>query len=64
MSPLVPPKKLSEEEVVQMRSDKIELNRHSRRQTGMKKACAGKTQGLLECETPEGKCPDYAECND
>ena len=64
MSPLIPPKKLSEDEVVQMRAEKVELNRHSRRQTGMRKACNGKTQGLLECETPEGRCPDFSECHE
>ena len=25
-------------------------------------ACAGKGQGLLECRTIEGTCPDYYKC--
>ena len=64
MAPMVPPKKLSDEDVVKLRGEKIELNRHSRRQTKMKKACVGKTQGMLECETPEGRCPDFGECHE
>ncbi len=57
-----PMKQLSDEEVVELRQEKVELNRKSRRQTGMKQACVGKTQGLLECETSEGRCPDYDLC--
>lgn len=59
---VAPYKQLSDEEVLELRQEKVELNRKSRRQTGMKKACVGKTQGLLECETSEGRCPDYEEC--
>ena len=56
-------KKLTDEEDVEMRKDKIELNRMSRRKTGMKIACRGKTEGVLECETSEGRCPDFDECH-
>jgi hypothetical protein len=59
----IPPKKLSEDDVVQLRSEKTELNRHSRRQTGMKSVCKGKTEGLLECQTTEGKCPEFDTCH-
>jgi len=59
-----PLKRLSDEEVVELRSEKIELNRKSRRHTGMKVACVGKSQGLLECETSEGKCPDFSICHE
>lgn len=59
-----PLKRLTDEEVVELRSEKVELNRKSRRQTGMKVACVGKTQGLLECETSEGRCPDFAICHE
>lgn len=59
----VPVKKLSDDEVVELRSEKLELNRKSRRQTGMKQVCRGKAEGLLECQTSEGRCPDYDECN-
>lgn len=59
-----PLKRLSDEEVVELRSEKIELNRKSRRQTGMKIACIGKSQGLLECETSEGRCPDFEICHE
>jgi len=58
-----PAKRLTDEEVVELRKEKIELNRKSRRQTGMKVACTGKTQGLLECQTSEGRCPDYDICH-
>lgn len=58
-----PSKRLTDEEVVELRSEKIELNRKSRRHTGMKVACVGKSQGLLECETSEGRCPDYDICH-
>ncbi|NCB38333.1 MAG: hypothetical protein EOM80_06130 [Erysipelotrichia bacterium] len=57
------PDRLTDEEVVKLREEKVELNRKSRRQTGMKMACTGKTRGLLECQTPEGRCPDYAVCH-
>ncbi|MDD3000273.1 MAG: hypothetical protein PHF29_00780 [Candidatus Riflebacteria bacterium] len=57
------PTRLTDEQVVELRSEKIELNRKSRRLTGMKIACVGKTQGLLECETAEGVCPDYEICH-
>ncbi|MFZ2958645.1 MAG: hypothetical protein WA705_17285 [Candidatus Ozemobacteraceae bacterium] len=59
----VPARKLTDEDVVALRSEKVELNRHSRRQTGMAKCCKGKSDSLLECETPEGRCPDYGECH-
>lgn len=58
-----PAKRLTDDEVVELRKEKIELNRKSRRQTGMKIACVGKTQGLLECQTSEGRCPDYDVCH-
>ena len=61
---LIPAKKISDDEVAKLRADKTTLNRHSRRQTGMKKACKGKTEGVLECATPEGQCPDFKECHD
>lgn len=57
------PTRLTDEQVVELRSEKIELNRKSRRLTGMKIACVGKSQGLLECETAEGVCPDYEICH-
>ena len=58
------PKKLSDEDVVKLRGEKIELNRASRRQLKMKTACRGKSEGVLECQTPEGTCPDYAICHE
>lgn len=58
-----PVKRLSDEEVVELRQEKIELNRKARRLTGMKVACVGKSQGLLECQTSEGRCPDYSICH-
>jgi hypothetical protein len=58
-----PVKRLTDEEVVELRKEKIELNRKSRRLTGMRVACVGKTQGLLECQTAEGTCPDFAVCH-
>jgi hypothetical protein len=58
-----PGKKLSDEEVNELRSEKMELNRKSRRQTGMKKVCKGKADGVLECKTSEGTCPDYDICH-
>jgi len=64
MAPMTLPKKLSEEEVAKYREEKVILNRHSRRETGMKQACKGKTEGLLECETSEGKCPDFDKCHE
>jgi hypothetical protein len=60
---MLPAKKLSDEEVVELREEKLELNRKSRRQTGMKVVCKGKIEGLLECQTPEGICPDFEECH-
>lgn len=59
----VPVKKLKDDEVVELRGEKLELNRKSRRQTGMKQVCRGKADGLLECKTSEGLCPDYDECH-
>lgn len=59
---MINPSRLTDEEIVELRKEKIELNRKSRRQTGMKMACAGKIRGLLECETTEGRCPDYLIC--
>lgn len=58
-----PAQRLSEEEVAELREDKHELNRKARRQTGMKVACRGKLEGLLECETSEGVCPDFKICH-
>ncbi|MGM0599549.1 MAG: hypothetical protein ACQETH_06985 [Candidatus Rifleibacteriota bacterium] len=58
-----PGKKLSDEEVTELRSEKMELNRKSRRQTGMKMVCKGKADGVLECKTSEGICPDYEICH-
>jgi hypothetical protein len=58
------PNQLSEQEVEELRSEKIELNRKSRRQTGMKVACKGHSEGLLVCETSEGRCPDFSICHD
>ncbi len=59
----VPVKKLKDEEVAELRAEKLELNRESRRQTGMKQVCRGKADALLECKTSEGICPDYDECH-
>lgn len=59
----IPSKKLSDEEVVKLREEKLELNRKSRRKTGMKHVCRGKAEGLLECKTSEGICPDYDKCH-
>ena len=59
----IPGKQLTDEEVVVLREEKLELNRKSRRQTGMKQVCKGKAEGLLECETPEGRCPEYEDCH-
>ena len=63
MAPKMLPPKLSDDDVAKLREEKMELNRHSRRQTGMKKACKGKTEGVLECETDEGKCQDFKDCH-
>jgi hypothetical protein len=60
---MINPSRLTDEQVVELRQEKIELNRKSRRQTGMKMACAGKSRGLLECQTPEGRCPDFDVCH-
>mgnify|MGYP001176993757 CR=1 FL=1 len=60
---MINPSRLTDEQVLKLRAEKIELNRKSRRQTGMKVACAGKSQGLLECQTAEGRCPDYDICH-
>ena len=60
---MINPNRLTDEEVVELREEKVELNRKSRRQTGMKMACTGKSRGLLECETTEGRCPDYLICH-
>ncbi len=59
---MINPATLTDEQVVELRKEKIELNRKSRRSTGMIMACAGKGQGLLECRTLEGTCPDYNIC--
>ncbi len=56
-------KQLSDDEIVKLREEKIELNRKSRRQTGMKKVCKGKSEGTLECETNEGRCPEFDACH-
>ena len=56
------PATLTDEQVAELRKEKIQLNRQSRRATGMIMACAGKGQGLLECRTIEGTCPDYNIC--
>lgn len=60
---MINPSRLTDEQVVELRQEKIELNRKSRRQTGMKMACAGKSRGLLECQTQEGRCPDFDICH-
>jgi len=60
---MMPNRKLSEDDVVKLRSEKTALNRHSRRMTGMTQVCIGKVEGQLECETTEGQCPDYSECH-
>jgi len=57
------PSSLTEEEVIELRNNKIELNRKSRRVMGMRTACEGKTTGLLECRTAEGTCPDFDMCH-
>lgn len=60
---MMPAKKLTDEEILKLREDKVELNRHSRRQTRMKFVCKGKSDGVLECETTEGRCPEYPVCH-
>ncbi len=60
---MMPAKKLTDEEIVKLREEKVELNRHSRRQTKMKFVCKGKSEGTLECETGEGRCPEYQKCH-
>ncbi len=60
---MINPATLTDEQVVELRKEKIELNRKSRRMTGMVMACAGKGQGLLECRTFEGTCPDFDICH-
>ncbi|MBF0410664.1 MAG: hypothetical protein HQM10_25190 [Candidatus Riflebacteria bacterium] len=57
------PRKLSDEDVIKLRNEKTELNRQTRRKTGMKIACTGKLTGYLECETHEGRCPDFGTCH-
>ena len=59
----MPQKQLSDEEIVDLRAEKIELNRKSRRQTGMQQVCKGKAEGLLECTTGEGRCPEFDACH-
>ncbi len=59
---MINPATLTDEQVIELRNEKIELNRRSRRTTGMIMACAGKGKGLLECRTIEGTCPDYNIC--
>jgi len=54
---------LTDEQVVELRKDKVELNRHARRMTGMKAVCKGKSDGVLECETREGRCPEFDTCH-
>ena len=63
MGMMVPPKKVTDDDVARLRSEKLELNRHSRRQMGMKTACRGKVDGVLECQTSEGTCPDFGQCH-
>ncbi len=58
-----PAKQLSDEEVIELRKEKIELNRKGRRQTGMNAICKGKAEGYLECETVEGRCPEFDDCH-
>lgn len=60
---MINPATLTDAQVVELRNEKIELNRKSRRMTGMVCACTGKAQGLLECRTIEGTCPDFAICH-
>ena len=64
MTAKVPVKKITDDEVAKLREEKTELNRHSKRQTGMKCACKGKIEGHLECATPEGQCPDFDVCHE
>ncbi|MBI3037474.1 hypothetical protein HYY75_00285 [bacterium] len=59
----VPQKKVSDEEMVTLRNEKVDLNRKSRRHTGMSKVCKGKADGLLECQNQEGRCPEFDECH-
>jgi len=56
---MAPQRQLTDEQVVELRKEKLELNRHARRMTGMKAVCKGKSDGLLECETREGRCPEF-----
>lgn len=60
---MLPKRKLSDDEVVELRKEKMELNRHSRRETGMLTVCKGRSDELLECETSGGRCPDYDICH-
>ncbi|MBF0543036.1 MAG: hypothetical protein HQM08_01315 [Candidatus Riflebacteria bacterium] len=57
------PRNLTDDEIVKLRSEKMDLNRQARRKTGMKIACQGKMIGYLECETAEGRCPDFPQCH-
>lgn len=60
---MMPAKKLTDEDIGKLREEKVELNRHSRRQTKMKFVCRGKSEGQLECETNEGRCPEFGYCH-
>ena len=60
---MIPAKQLSDEEMIKLREEKVELNRKSRRITGMKTVCVGKAEGLLECVTVEGRCPEFNACH-
>jgi len=60
---MMPAKKPTDEDIVKLREEKVEQNRHSRRKTKLKFVCKGKSDGVLECETPEGRCPEFGYCH-
>ncbi len=61
--PPVPSKPLDDDEVVRLRAQKVELNRHSRRQLGMPRACQGMIENKLVCEIGTERCPDFDVCH-
>ena len=60
---MINPARLTDEQVEKLREEKVPLNRKARRATGMSVACIGIAQGLLECRTAEGTCPEYDVCH-
>ena len=60
---MINPARLTDQQVEELRQEKVPLNRKTRRSTGMSVACIGLAQGLLECRTIEGTCPEYETCH-